>query len=82
LEDEGKVAAMEGYFFTFGRGPRTCIGKSVSLMEMWKVIPALVVGWEWEVFEGEGGRNGGWTFCNDWFVRQEGFMVRVAERRG
>jgi hypothetical protein len=39
-------------------------------------------GVEWEVVEGEGGRNGEWTFYNDCFVRQEGFMVRVAERRG
>lgn len=67
---------MEGYFFTFGKGPRTCIGKSVSLMELNKLVPRLVLGWEWE--EEEPGKE--WTYYNDWFVRQEGFMVRVKAR--
>jgi cytochrome P450 len=33
--------------FTFGAGSRTCIGKNVSLLEIYKVMPSLF--WRYEV---------------------------------
>jgi cytochrome P450 len=33
--------------FTFGAGSRTCTGKNVSLLEMYKVMPSLF--WRYEV---------------------------------
>lgn len=29
--------------FTFGAGPRTCIGKNISLLKIYKLIPSLVL---------------------------------------
>ncbi|KAJ0142276.1 Uncharacterized protein HZ326_14890 [Fusarium oxysporum f. sp. albedinis] len=33
---------MENYMFAFGAGSRTCIGKNISLLEMYKMVPALL----------------------------------------
>ncbi|KAF5672009.1 cytochrome P450 monooxygenase [Fusarium heterosporum] len=33
---------MENYMFAFGSGSRTCIGKNISLLEMYKLVPALL----------------------------------------
>lgn len=48
-EDEFKnrERAMVRATFTFGAGSRTCIGKNVSLLEIYKVIPSLF--WRYEV---------------------------------
>jgi cytochrome P450 len=32
--------------FTFGAGPRTCIGKNVSLLEIYKLIPSLFLSYK------------------------------------
>lgn len=34
---------MDNSLFTFGAGARTCIGKNISLLEMYKVVPALLM---------------------------------------
>ena len=49
LREEGETEAdfntrkqnMVRATFTFGAGPRTCIGKNISLLEMYKLIPSL-----------------------------------------
>ena len=33
---------MENYMFSFGAGSRTCIGKNISLLETYKMVPALL----------------------------------------
>ncbi|KAG9375924.1 Cytochrome P450 [Pyrenophora tritici-repentis] len=42
VQDAEKRAVMDRNFLTFGAGSRTCIGKNISLLEMYKVIPQIV----------------------------------------
>jgi len=38
--------------FTFGAGPRTCIGKVISLLEIYKLIPSLLLTYEVRLRDG------------------------------
>lgn len=40
--DEEKRRAMEAGLFQFGAGTRTCIGRNISVMEVYKLVPAFV----------------------------------------
>lgn len=50
LPEEGKdadaearrIKEMNGMMFQFGMGSRTCIGKNISLLEIYKVVPSLL----------------------------------------
>lgn len=37
---------MESSLFSFGAGSHTCIGKNISLLEMYKLVPALLMRFE------------------------------------
>ncbi len=41
-ERERRVREMNGMMFQFGMGSRTCIGKNISLLEIYKVVPSLL----------------------------------------
>ena len=71
------VANMSHARRKFGRGPRSCLGKNVSLMEIKKLIPELVLRFEIDLIDPD--RE--WTVHNDWFVQQRDFRVRLSERR-
>ncbi|KAI1444384.1 cytochrome P450 [Annulohypoxylon stygium] len=42
IEQERRVREMNGMMFQFGMGARTCIGKNISLLEIYKVVPSLL----------------------------------------
>lgn len=78
IQDEGRGAEVEKFFFAFGMGSRTCIGKNVSLIEMSKLIPQLLSRFDF-VLDEEVARNG-WKTRNTWFVKPENFYGRVVKR--
>ena len=39
---ENKLVEMNASFFTFGGGARTCVGKNISYLEMYKLVPAIL----------------------------------------
>jgi cytochrome P450 len=41
-EEEKRVKEMGGVMLQFGMGARTCIGKNISLMEMYKLVPTVL----------------------------------------
>ena len=40
--EEQRVKEMNGMLLQFGMGSRTCIGKNISLLEIYKVVPSLL----------------------------------------
>ncbi|OBT66739.1 hypothetical protein VE03_04087 [Pseudogymnoascus sp. 23342-1-I1] len=73
-----RIREMNAAMFHFGSGSRTCIGKNISLLEIYKVVPSLLRGFEVGFVEG----GGEWRLWNSWFVRQLGFEVRFRRREG
>jgi cytochrome P450 len=70
LEDfRSRKRRMDKYDFTFGHGPRMCIGKNISLLEIYKLIPTLFLAFDMDIVSNE------WKVQNSWFVRQEGLRV-------
>ena len=40
--EEQRIKEMNGMMLQFGMGSRTCIGKNISLLEIYKVVPSLL----------------------------------------
>ncbi|KAF5875927.1 putative cytochrome p450 pisatin protein [Botrytis fragariae] len=80
IEEQGRGAEVEKYFFSFGMGSRTCVGKNISLLEMNKLIPQLVRRFDFEL-DADVERDGGIVCKNRWFVKQQNFRARVLRRR-
>lgn len=64
--------------FQFGVGSRTCIGRHISTLEISKLIPRIVRDFSFELLEGS--TEASWTTKNAWFVKPQGFKVKVACR--
>jgi cytochrome P450 len=67
---------MESTLFQFGAGSRTCIGKNISLLEIYKLVPSFLRRFEVEFADA----NQDWKLHNAWFVAQRNFVVRFRER--
>lgn len=64
--------------FQFGAGARTCIGKNISLLEIYKLVPTFLRNFEVEL-EKPGTE---WRTHNAWFVRQLDFNTKFRRRSG
>ncbi|KAH6982611.1 cytochrome P450 [Ilyonectria destructans] len=71
-----RLKAMKGADFTFGKGHRTCIGKNISLLEIYKMLPSFFLKYSVELADPEAT----WNLKNSWFVRQEGVEVKMSIR--
>ncbi|KAK4247369.1 cytochrome P450 [Corynascus novoguineensis] len=63
--DEAKIKEMKRNLFTFGYGPRSCIGKNISILEMWKVAFEL-----YRNFDISLASDKEWTVNGNWFTPQ------------
>ncbi|KAL2799010.1 cytochrome P450 [Aspergillus keveii] len=68
---------MSSCLFSFGSGTRSCIGKNISLLEMYKLVPAVLGKYEIVLAD----KRADWKIHNAWFVKQSGFKVRLRTRR-
>lgn len=70
------ASEMRRFFFAFGAGSRSCIGRNISWMEMSKLIPTLFMHFDMELEEPDKKLE---ETCW-WFVIQKGLYVRVQPR--
>jgi cytochrome P450 len=88
-----KLKEMKATMFQFGAGARTCIGKNVSLLEVYKLVPSFLRRFEvshasriWRPFQANALQielehpDAEWKTHNAWFVRQESFNTRFRAR--
>ncbi|EOD46348.1 putative pisatin demethylase protein [Neofusicoccum parvum UCRNP2] len=73
---EERRAEMKNCLFAFGAGARTCIGKNISLLEIYKLVPAVLRSFEISLVNPEEE----WTIHNAWFVKQSNFHVRLRSK--
>ncbi len=67
---------MRRHDFTFGQGTRTCLGKNISLIEIYKVIPSLLLRFEIRLTD----PSKEWTLSNSFFVFQTGLDCTLKKR--
>ncbi|KAI1472869.1 cytochrome P450 [Daldinia caldariorum] len=75
-EQERRIREMNGMMFQFGMGARTCIGKNISLLEIYKVVPSLLRRFDIQFKD----PNQEWKLVNAWFVKQQNFHAMFEVR--
>ncbi|PLB33726.1 cytochrome P450 [Aspergillus candidus] len=71
-----ELKAREQAFFSFGGGSRLCIGKSLALMEMHKLVPQILRRYEVRLHR----PDNPWKIRNVWFVQQSDMMADIVPR--
>ena len=75
-KDADQVKYMDQHILSFGAGKRTCLGRNIAMLELTKLVPALVLRYDMRLSDPEKE----WKVINAWAVRQEGLDV-VLKRR-
>ncbi|KAF2647336.1 pisatin demethylase [Lophiostoma macrostomum CBS 122681] len=71
---DARRTEMNNALFSFGAGARSCIGKNISLLEMHKLVPAVLRKFRIELVD----PSAEWQLHNAWFVKQSGLRVRLS----
>ncbi|KAH8590612.1 cytochrome P450 oxidoreductase [Bisporella sp. PMI_857] len=74
--EQKRINTMSSTLLHFGMGSRTCIGKNISLLEIYKLVPTVLRRFEVRLED----PSKDWILHNAWFVRQLGFRT-VFKRR-
>lgn len=72
-----QLKEMNASMLQFGSGARTCIGKNISLLEMYKLVPAFMRRFDIEFADA----SQPWVLHNAWFVKQKNFYTRFTAKR-
>ncbi|KAI1327392.1 cytochrome P450 [Xylariaceae sp. FL0255] len=71
-----RVGEMNKHMFQFGMGSRTCIGKNISLLEMYKLVPSFLRRFEVRLRD----PTQDWKTVNAWFIKQQNFEALFEKR--
>jgi cytochrome P450 len=75
--DKEQLKEMNATMLQFGSGARTCIGKNISLLEMYKLVPAFMRRFDIEFADA----SQPWVLHNAWFVKQRNFYTRFTAKK-
>lgn len=75
LRDEAFVSRMERLNIMFGQGPRICIGRQITNIEMYKLLPTILRDFKFDLLVEE------WKVSTTWFHNQRDVLCRVSKRR-
>ncbi|KIV88039.1 hypothetical protein PV10_08969 [Exophiala mesophila] len=75
--EEKSTKKMEHAMLAFGAGKRSCLGKNIALLELHKVVAALVLRFDIELVS----QDKDWTVRNAWALSQTGIDVRIRRRQ-
>jgi cytochrome P450 len=75
-KEEQRIKEMNGTMFQFGMGSRTCIGKNISLLEIYKLVPTMLRRFEIQFKD----PRQEWELVNAWFVKQKNFTTMFSMR--
>ncbi|KAK0717508.1 cytochrome protein [Lasiosphaeria miniovina] len=71
-----RLQAMNNADLSFGGGSRSCLGKHMGLMQVYKVVATLAL--RYDIALAYPDRE--WKVINSWFPRQEGLEAVIAKR--
>ncbi|KAL9041628.1 MAG: hypothetical protein Q9180_001155 [Flavoplaca navasiana] len=72
-----RTSQMKRADLTFGSGARACTGKYIAFLEIYKVVPALLLEFDIELMDEEAD----WITINRWTVRQNEIQCRLKPRK-
>ncbi|KAK8863366.1 cytochrome P450 oxidoreductase [Apiospora arundinis] len=73
--DASAVKKMDRAMLQFGMGARVCIGRHISEIEMYKLLPTILTEFDFELLVDD------WEVCGGWFHRTTNVMCKVERRR-
>lgn len=76
LEQE-RANHMDKYMMAFGFGTRTCLGKNIARIQLYKLSPLIIRHFKLEFWDSDKTQ---WHTRNTFFARQEGIITRVTRR--
>lgn len=68
---------MENELLTFGAGKRTCLGRNIAMLELHKLVPAVLLRYDMRLFD----ETKEWKLRNSWIVAQEGVDVIINRKQ-
>lgn len=74
--DEDHRRKLDQAIMTFGAGRRVCLGKYVALLEIKKIIPAIILNYEMDLLNSKS-----YTVDNSYFFRQSHIDARIHRLR-
>ncbi|KAH6988945.1 cytochrome P450 oxidoreductase [Ilyonectria sp. MPI-CAGE-AT-0026] len=74
--DTEHLNLMNRAFFSFGSGPHTCSGRHISIMEITKIVPSLLLRYDFELAY----PDRPWTFRVSMLAPQKGVYVKLKRR--
>lgn len=77
FESEERVREMKRCNMAFGAGPRVCIGRNISMMEIVKFIPALMRMYDFRLVN----PDNEWHILGHWFTKQTGLDMFFVKRK-